>query len=147
MTSKVFESYLALAEQDPSAGATPSPEERAVALEDRIAAHTAIFAAMERRIGDEGIGEPHRPLIPLFQRWMHGARQLVAQARDTRAAGRPIRGVDELVCAINDAKVVAERFDQTVQVNDRLRRGEPPGPSRPLGEVWNEIRAGDRTGR
>ena len=147
MTTKVFESYIALAEQDAPIGPTPTVEARAAALEDQVAAHTAIFEAMERRIGPDGLAEVHRPFIPLYQRWMKGARQLVTQARLFRTEGRPIGGVDELVCAINRAKAVAEDFDQTVQFNDRIRRGEPPGPSRPFEEARDEIRAADGTGR
>ena len=145
--TNVFESYLALAEQDPHPGSRGTLEDRASSLEDQVAAHTAIFQAMESRLGDQGLTESHRPLIPLYQRWMNAARQLVVRARELRAQGRPVAGVDELVCAINGAKDVAEDFDHTVELTNRIRRGEPPGPSRPLQEVLDELRAADRQHR
>ena len=138
--TNVFESYLALAEQDPHRGETDLVE-RAAALEDQVAAHTAILHAMDSRLGEGGLTEAHRPLIPLYQRWMKAARQLVVRAREMRAAGRPITGIDELVCAINSSKDVAEDFDHTVELNEKIRRGEPPGPGRPLDEVMNELAA------
>jgi hypothetical protein len=132
MTTSVFESYVALTEQDPHTVPSMSLEERALLLEDRVAVHTSLFHAMESRIGPDGLTEAHRPLIPLYQRWMAAARQLVVQAREFRAAGRPLANLDPLGFAINAAKNVADDFDWTVDLNARIRRGEPPEPGRPL---------------
>lgn len=85
----VFESYFALTEQETSAGPSHTISERAAALEDRVAMHVAIFEALERRIGGDGLTAAHGPLIPLYQRWPKIARQLVVLARELRAAGRP----------------------------------------------------------
>jgi hypothetical protein len=147
MTS-VFEPYLALAELEDAAAADRTVEQRAAILEDRAAAHTAIFKAMNRRIDQQGVIESDRSLIPLYQRWIASARQMVVLARESRAAGRPIAGIDDLGFSINRAKPVADRFDQTLQYHERIRRGErPAGPHYPLAEVIDELRSGTRSDR
>lgn len=137
MTTSGFETYLAASEQGSQSEPDRSLEERASILEDRVAAHTGIYEAMARRTGE--VSEAHRPLIPLYQRWINAARQLVIQARGFRAQGRPIAGIDELVCAINLAKFVGQDFDHTIDFNDRARRGEL-GSSIPWSEVDRELR-------
>jgi hypothetical protein len=143
MTS-IFEPYLALAERADPTAADRSMEERAAILEDRVAAHMGVFDAMQRRIGDQYLTQLHRPLIPLYQRWMNAAREMVARAREFRAEGRVIAGIDELVCDINLSKLVAESFHRTVEFNDRVKRGEKFGPYRPADEVFDELRSQPR---
>jgi hypothetical protein len=144
--ASVVDSYLALAEQDPAGVGSTGVEERATALEVLVALHTAFYEVLERRLGDDGLTDAHRPLIPLFRRWMESARQMVEQARELRSKGRPIAGIDPLVCAINRAKIPAESFDHFVELNERMKRGEP-GTYAPWPEVVRELRAERQSGR
>jgi hypothetical protein len=144
MTS-ALEAHIAVVEREAQLPPGATIEDRASALEDLITIHRSVFEIMDRRIGPDGLSEVHRPFIPLFQRWIDAARQIVVRARELRAQDRVVAGIDDLVCEINAAKLVAEHFDSTVASNERVRRGEPPGPSRLLSEVLDELRAADRS--
>jgi hypothetical protein len=137
--ASVLDSYLTLLESDPGMGPSGVAAERAIAVEESVAVHSAIFDVMERRIGPGGLNHMHRPMIPLFQRWITVARRIVADARELRLAGHPLKGIDDLLRAINHAKLVAEYFDETVAMNERIGRNEP-GAYHPLAEIRDELR-------
>ena len=109
-------------------------------VEDMIAMHLAVFAALERHLGDDGLAEAHRPLVPLFQRWLETARRIKAKVGELRAKGQTVAGLDDLLRTINRSKPVAERFDDMVELNERIKRGEP-GQYRPLSEFLDELRS------
>ena len=139
--ASVLDSQLALLERETVGRPDAMPAERAAAVADLVALHTAVYEeVMERRLGDHGLTEAHRPLVPQFRRWIETARRVVAAARDLRAAGESVAGVDDLVRAINRAKPVVEAFDETVSLNQRIARGEA-GTYRPLAEVMDELRS------
>lgn len=131
---------MTLLERETAGHPDATPAERAAAVADLVALHTAVYEAMELRLGDEGLTEAHRPLVPLFQRWLRTARRIIESARDLRKAGQPVGGVDDLVRAINRAKLVAETFEETVALNQRIARGEA-GTYRALAEVKDELRS------
>ena len=135
----VLESHLTLLEQEaePRPGLTPA--ERAGVAGDLVALHAAVYEVLERHIGGEGLTEAHRPLVPLFRRWPHTARRIIAVARDLRTEGQQVGNVDDLLRAVNRAKPVGEDFDQVVRLNQRTARGEA-GAHRPLAEVMDELR-------
>jgi hypothetical protein len=136
----VLESHLALLEREAEARPGVTTAERAGVVGELIALHAAVFGVMERHVGVNGLAEAHRPLVPLFRRWLETARRIVAAARDLRAAGHPVGDLDDLLRAMNRAKPVAEDFDHVVRLNARLARGEA-GTYRPLGEVMDGLRS------
>ena len=138
--ASVLDSQLALLERETAGNVETTPAERAGALADLVALHTAVYEVMERRIGDAGLTEAHRPSVPQFRRWIETARRAVAAARQLRTVGEQVPGVDDLVRAINRAKPLAEEFDETVKLNQRIARGEA-GTYRPLAEVMDELRS------
>jgi hypothetical protein len=108
-------------------------------VEDLIAIHLAIFEALQRHIGEHGLTAAHRPLVPLFQRWLETARRIKGTISELRAKGLSVAGLDDLLRTINRSKPVAEDFDDMVALNERLARREP-GEYFPLAEVLDELR-------
>jgi hypothetical protein len=137
---EALESHLALLEREAASSAEVSPAERTRGLEDLVALHLALFEAFERRLGPDGVNEDHRPLVPLFRRWLATARRFAASAAELRRQGHTPARLDDLMWAINRAKLVAEDFDHVVALNQRIARGEA-GTYRPLSEVEDELRS------
>lgn len=137
--ASVLETYLSAVEHDTAVTEVASLADRAQSIEEIIAMHTALLKAMERRLGDQGIQEKHRPLIPLFQRWTLAARRIAGTVWELNRAGVQVAGIDDLMFSINHAKTMTEEFDHFVELNERLARGEP-GNYRPLSEVMNDLR-------
>jgi hypothetical protein len=135
----VLDSILSLLGRD-SIEESGSLVERAAALDEKIAVHVAMFEVMERRLGPAGLTASHRHLVPRYQCWMTVARRMVENARELRKQGQTVSGTDDLVRAINHAKPVAEDFEETVALNERITRGEG-GKYIPLAEIRNELRA------
>jgi hypothetical protein len=135
----VLESHLSLLEQEANTPSATNAAERTAFVEDVIALHLAVFEAMERHLGADGLTESHRFMVPLYRRWIHSARLMIVTARDLKAAGVTIH-LDPLLSAINRAKPVAEDFDHFVELNQRLDRGQA-GSYRPLAEVVDELRS------
>ena len=135
-----LESHLELLERE--AHAAPRAGQAPGALEELIALHTGLYEVMERRIGPGGLSEGHRPLVPMFRRWLDTARRLAAAAaaRDDHDPGRPAAGLDELLRAMNRAKPVAEDFEHVIRLNERIARGEA-GSYRALQVVVDGLRA------
>ena len=136
---RVLESHLAPHEQEAVADSTVPLSDRASALSDVISFHVSLFEALDRRLGTEGLSEAHRPLVPLFQRWLITARRMATAARELIAQGQLVVGLNDLARAMNRAKPTAEHFDYYVETNDRIARGEPIHYT-PLNEVLNELR-------
>lgn len=136
----VLESHLALLERAAGVPADAALTERVGGVEDLIALHTAVFEAMERRLGQDGLNEGHRALVPLFRRWLEAARRFAAAGAELRRQGHAVAGLDELLRAMNRAKPVAEDFDQVLALNQRIVRGEAAA-YRPLPEVADELRS------
>jgi hypothetical protein len=132
----ILESHLELLEREVGVHPNSSAAESAIAVEDAISVHLALFDVLERRIGTGGLSEQHRPLVPLFQRWLDAARRIVKSA----AKSSPASGLDGLLRAINRAKPAAEDFDRIVALNNRTTSGET-GTYRPLSEVVNGVRS------
>jgi len=137
---EVLESHLALLEREAASAADASPAERARRLEDLVALHLALLDAFERRLGPDGVNEGHRPLVPLFRRWLATARRLAASAAELRRQGHTPARVDDLMWGINSAKLVAEDFDCVLALNQRTARGEA-GIHHPLSEIEDELRS------
>jgi phosphoglycolate phosphatase-like HAD superfamily hydrolase len=135
----VLESHLALLEREAFAAPAPSDAGDSDRLEQLVALHVALYEVLERRLGPDGLVEAHRPLVPMFQRWLETARQLKAEARRLRVAGQPVPDLDDLLRAMNRAKCTAEAFDHFVALNERLARGEKP-QGRPLAAILDELR-------
>jgi len=140
----VLESHLSLLEHEAEGAPESTMSERVERTQDLISLHLAVYEALERHIGGGGLTEAHRPLVPLFQRWLHAARRIVDAARELRRQGQPVPEVDDLVRTINRSKPMAEDFDDFVRLNERIRRGEP-GTYRPLDEVIDELRRRDQS--
>ena len=66
---------------------------------------------------------------------------MIVTARDLKVSGVAIQ-LEALLSAINRAKPVAEDFDQFLELNQRLDRGDA-GCDRPLGEIVDELRSKD----
>lgn len=146
--ASALESHLALLEHEAGAGAAAAGANDADRLDDLIALHVGLFGVMERRLGTDGLSECHRPLVPLYQRWLETARRLRDSARDQRRqAGRPAAGVDDLVRAMNRSKIVAEDFDHFVELNAKVRSGTYVPRGRTLAEVTSELRGEARPTR
>lgn len=141
-----LECHLALLEREALNRPTPSGSEGADRLDEVIALHVGLYEVMERRVGPNGLSDAHRTLVPMFRRWLATARLFVADARDLRAAGRPVVGVDDLLRAINRAKPIAEDFEHIVTLNGRVARGQG-GSYRPLAGVVDELRTGPQPPR
>jgi hypothetical protein len=109
-------------------------------IEDMIAIHLGVFTALESHVGEDGLTAAHRPLVPLYQRWLETARRIKAAVAQLRAKGQNVAGLDDLMRTINRSKLVAERFDDMVALNERMARGEP-GEYIPLAEVLDELRS------
>lgn len=135
----VLESHLSLLEREAETPSGTNVAERAGFIEDLIALHLAVFEGIERHLGEDGLTEVHRFMVPLFRRWVHAARSMIVTARDLKAAGVAIH-LDALLSGINRAKPVADDFDQFVELNQRLGRGDA-GSYRPLAEVVDELRS------
>jgi len=144
----VLESHLALLEQEAEARPTPTAVEQGAMLDVLVALHTAFYGVLESRIGPDGVTEAHRPLVPLFQRWLRTGRRIVQSARESKAAGRRVAGVDDLVKAINLSKAVAEHFDHYVELNKHIAAGDFSifDTYRLLSEVTDELRTQNQSG-
>ena len=140
----VLEPHLALLERQAESRSGASAAERAGALEDVVSLHTAVYQVMERHLGEQGLTEAHRPLVPLFRRWLHAARGIVAAARDLRTEGQEVGGLDDLLRAMNRAKPAAEDFDYILGLNQRVGRAGEAATYRPLAEVVDELRSKPR---
>lgn len=155
MMTTALEPHLALLEQASQDVAAADPVAATVAsgagadrLDELIALHVSLFEVMERRLGTDGLSECHRPLVPLYQRWLETARRFRDQARDQRRrTGRPAAGLDDLLRAMNQSKIVAEDFEHVVRVNEQIRAGTYPPIGRPLAEVVSELRGEARPAR
>jgi hypothetical protein len=135
----VLDSYLSLVEHDPGFGEVESAFDRRKSVEEMLAVHTALFLVMERRLGEEGIKEEHRSLVPLFQRWLAVARRITPAVWELKRAGIKVAGLDEFMFSINRSKWMAEEFDFWIKRNQEIARGEL-GKTIPLTELMNELR-------
>ena len=140
----VLESHLSLLEHEAEGTCESTLSERVDRIQDLISLHLAVYEGMERHIGEGGLTEAHRHLVPLFQRWLRTARHIVSAARELRVQGQSVPGIDNLVRTINRSKPMAEDFDDFVRLNQRIRSGEA-GTYRPLDEVVDELRHRDQS--
>jgi hypothetical protein len=140
----VLESHLSLLEHEAEDAPESTLSERVEHMRDLISMHLAVYEGMERHLGENGIAEAHRPLVPLFQRWLNTARRISDAARELRIQGHPVPGIDELIRTINRSKPMAEDFEDYVRLNQRIMSGEA-GTYRPLDEVLDELRHLDQS--
>jgi hypothetical protein len=141
MTTTEVESQLALLERELFELHGLTPQQRAPLLTSLAARFGTLYDELEMLIGKEGLQRTDQPLIPLFQRWMQSAREVITSVREVRAAGVDVPRVTDLAFAINCSKAVALDFDRTVSVNEQLARGEYPARGRPLKEILDELQA------
>lgn len=141
----ILESQLALLERLSEDSPASTPADRVLIVEDLIALHVVLYLRLEHRLGQDGVTEAHRPLVPLFVRWLHTARRIKGAACALRREGLEVASFDLLLRTINYSKEVAEGFDYFVRLNERLARGEW-GDYRPLEEVMEELRRRDQSG-
>ena len=134
----ILESHLELLEKE-AAPQISDAQDEVKRVEQMIAIHLTVFNLLEDQIGDEGLTESHRPLVPLFQRWLETARQIKAAVGALRAKGKTAANFDDLLRMMNRSKPIAEDFDEMVALNERVARGEP-GEYFPLAEVLDELR-------
>lgn len=137
-----LESHLSLLERESQIPPGVSTLDQAKLIQDLVALHLAVFDGLERRLGSEGLTESHRPMVPLFRRWLQTARRLIVWARDLRGNGILI-DLDPLLSAINRAKPIAEDFDYFIGLNQGLDRGLT-GSYRSLAEVIDELQHEDK---
>lgn len=140
----LLESHLSLLEHEAEGTSEMTISERVDRTQDLISLHLGVYEAMEHHIGEGGLTEANRPLVPLFQRWLHTARRIVDTARELRMQGQPVPGIDDLVRTINRSKPMAEDFDDFVRLNQQIRSGEAR-TYRPLEEVLDELRRRDES--
>ena len=136
----ILEPHLELLEREAGSCRGSTPAEQASVVTDLAALHVALYSALERQIGPHGVTEAHRPLVPLFRRWIDTARRIVKAGAELKRQGQNVEGIDDLVRSINHAKPVGEQFDWVVGLNARIARGEE-GTYRPLAEFLEELRS------
>jgi len=121
--ASILEAHLALMEKE-LRSKDSNAEDQAQRVEDLIAIHIGIFAALEGHIGENGLTEAQLPLLPLFQRWLQSAAQLNA-AVELRSKGKSVASFDDLLRTIDLGRPAAEGFDEMVAVCERIVRGDP----------------------
>jgi hypothetical protein len=97
----VLESHLSLLEREAEDRPTSTAADRVGLVEDLIGLHLALYERLERHLGQGGVTEAHRPLVPLFIRWLHTARRIKDAACELRREGQEVAGFDLLLRTIN----------------------------------------------
>ena len=81
-------------------------------VEDMIAIHVGLFAALESRKAKKGWTEAS---ASLFRRWLKAAHRMEALAVRFRANGQLVRNFEDLVSMIERSKPLAQALDDTVE--------------------------------
>jgi len=134
----ILEPYLALLEQHPERSTDAMGSDRLQDIADAVEIQLAVFEALQRRIGPGGLSDAYRHLIPMFNRWVHSARELLKSAGVLRATPFA-KTMERLGFAINRAKLVTEDFDEIVRLNKSDLPGQN-GPYKSLDEVKSGLR-------